>query len=79
MNLMSDVTTIGERNATTTSSGFTWVAREIRYEREGSLSEQLAEATPDNSVLLDWAAGVSNQPPQEWWDSTDDPFAPLDE
>jgi len=37
---------------------------------------QLANATPENPVLVRWASEDRNQPPEEWWDDTTDPFEP---
>lgn len=50
-----------------------WKATTIVCERHVT-GEDIAEITPPNSELLKWAARPENQPPQEWFDSDDDPF-----
>lgn len=37
------------------------------------LDNELAEATPANPVLLEWAR-TAEQLPQSWWDDETDPF-----
>ena len=78
---MSDaLLTIGTpSSAMSTGSGFSWKPRQIRYEDASSIDVQLAEATPDISELLKWAAQPANQPPQQWWDEMEDPFQPPDD
>lgn len=60
-------------------SGFSWKPQQTRYEDASSIDVQLAEATPENSELLKWAARPANQPPQQWWDEMEDPFQPPDD
>lgn len=38
-----------------------------------TVDRELAEATPANPVLLDWAR-TAKQMPQSWWDDEADPF-----
>ena len=45
----------------------------------GAPSSGVAEATPANATLLQWARSSTTVPPQEWWDDKTDPFAPSDE
>jgi len=39
-----------------------------------SAEDKLARITPDNKTLLKWACRPENQPPQWWWDDTNNPF-----
>ncbi len=41
----------------------------------GAPSSRVAEATPANATLLQWARSSTTVPPQEWWDDNTDPFA----
>ena len=67
-------------DGTTASSGFVWCPTKVYYECPSMpIAVQLAAATPVNAELLEWAALPQNQPPQEWWDETVDPFARLDD
>ncbi|MFO0837600.1 MAG: hypothetical protein U1D55_03675 [Phycisphaerae bacterium] len=67
----SDHPPVSER----TASGFQWWPQE---RRENALlsnyAGQIAEATPVNADLLEWAARPENQPSQSWWDETGSPF-----
>jgi len=65
-----------EHTQSSSSSGFTWRPAVRRFAPPAKpLRQQLAEATPDNATLLEWARRPESQPPQEWWDDTTDPFA----
>ncbi len=56
-------------------TGATWhPTHETRQLAPGGQSLEIAQATPSNAVLLDWASKSSNQPPQSWWDETVNPF-----
>lgn len=79
---MSEILSMNEEPATSSSSGFSWFAQTIRVgecQPSNVVDAILAESTPCNSELLEWAAQPSNQPPQSWWDETTDPFAPEDD
>lgn len=59
------------------SEGFTLTFWETRSETAGRAeSADLGISTPDNQALLCLARMKEYQPPQSWWDATDDPFKP---
>ncbi len=74
----SNYTALGnvESQGRTANSGTEWFPTMVRYYDPGSkpLAEQLAESTPSNAELVQWASRPKNQPPQSWWDDTSDPF-----
>lgn len=63
-------------SVTTCSTSVSWRPKETRRAWSTSLDQEIAKATPAASVLIEWAAAPQNHPPSEWWDATDDPFAP---
>lgn len=67
----------GEGHARTESSGITWRPTcVVMTWPPGEPDRLVRDLTPTNEQLLRWAARPKNQPPQSWWDETDDPFAP---
>lgn len=67
----------GGGEARTEGSGITWRPTCIVKTWPTGESDRLVrEMTPPNEQLQRWAARPENQPPQSWWDETDDPFAP---
>jgi hypothetical protein len=64
---------------TTTGSGFSWrpTIRAKCWE-PGELDAQVRSAGIENAKLIEWTSDPSRQPPQSWWDETDDPFTPDD-
>ena len=54
----------------TLSSGFEW------HPDPDWLWKRIAALTPSNEQLKQWTKEFG--PPQEWWDSDDDPFEPED-
>lgn len=72
MNSLNQVVA-GGASTTYSVDSYYWKATTTVYEHPAT-DEDLAESTPANSDLLMWAARPENQPPQEWFDSDDDPF-----
>ena len=41
---------------------------------DARLRAEIADLTPSNETLLEWASRPENQPPKEWWDDETNPF-----
>lgn len=66
---------IATKEPANTSDGFEWHPSDVRSDAVFDVDERVAQSTPENVTLLDWAARRTSQPPQQWWDDETDPFA----
>ena len=68
----------GEALTRVAGSGGTWSPTVIKSTllSRSDLDNAISESAPSNVQLLDLVSQSAFQPPQEWWDETDDPFSP---